>query len=141
MRKGHEQTHRRSGSARSIPRAPAAALKRCHPRVPSPRRVLSCAAKLAPAYNQLAWELATAERQAIRDGPRAVEMALKACELSEWKNPTYIDTLAAAYARAGHFEEAVKWQHKAMDNSQRANDDKASQRLRLYERGTPWPPD
>ena len=97
--------------------------------------------KLATAYNQLAWELATAERQAIRDGPRAVEMALKACELSGWKNPTYIDTLAAAYARAGHFEEAVKWQHKAMETSQRANDDKAAQRLRLYEKGTPWPPD
>lgn len=97
--------------------------------------------KLATAYDQLAWVWATAEHQALRDGRRAVESAKKACELTQWKNPTYLDTLAAAYARASNFEEAVKWQRKAMENPGTANDDKAAQRLRLYEEGKAWPSD
>lgn len=97
--------------------------------------------KLALAYNQLGWVLATAEQPAVRDGRRAVESALKACELSEWKNAAFIDTLAAANARAGDFANAVKWQKKAMDDPKRASDDKAAQRLHLYEEGKAWPPD
>jgi clan AA aspartic protease (TIGR02281 family) len=96
---------------------------------------------LALAYNQLAWVLATAERPAVRDGRRAVESALKACDLTQWKNPRFIDTLAAAYARAGNFEEAVKWQRKAMEKPRSANDSEAAQRLRLYEESKPWPAD
>src|SRR5512143_314123 len=96
---------------------------------------------MAPAYNQLAWLLATAERTAVRDGRRAVEAALKACDLTQWKNPTFIDTLAAAYARAGNFEEAVKWQRKSMETPRAANDGEAAQRLRLYEEKKAWPAD
>jgi serine/threonine-protein kinase len=97
--------------------------------------------KLAAAYNKLAWALATAEQPSVRDGQRAVETALKACELSEWKNPAYVDTLAASFARAGNFGDAVKWQHRALESSRLANDEKSAQRLRLYEEGKPWPPD
>lgn len=104
-------------------------------------RAIEVDPKLALAYNKLAWELATVERPTIRDGRRAVESAVKACELTEWKNVSYIDTLAAAYARAGEFADAVKWQHKAMEDPRLANDEKAAQRLRLYEEGKAWPPD
>jgi predicted aspartyl protease len=97
--------------------------------------------KLATAYNSLAWALATAAQPAFRDGRRAVEMALKACELSEWKNPTYLDTLAASYARAGNFSDAVKWQHKALENPRPGDVEAFAQRLRLYDEGKPWPPD
>ena len=99
---------------------------------------------LATAYNLLAWELATSERPAVRDGRRAVESAIKACELTEWKNAAYIDTLAAAYARAGDFEAAVKWQLKAMESSGGASftgDEGAAQRLKLFEDGKAWPPE
>jgi len=94
---------------------------------------------LAAAHNKLAWELATSARAPVRDGQRAVELALKACELSHWNNPNYVDTLAAAYARAGNFEEAVRWQRKAMESL--ADNDNATPRLRLYEKGKAWPPD
>ena len=104
-------------------------------------RAIELDPKLPTAYNQLAWMWATAERPALRDGRRAVESAQKACELTQWKNPTYIDTLAAAYARAGNFEDAVKWQRKAMENPRASNDDKAAQRLQSYEDGKPWPSD
>jgi len=99
---------------------------------------------LATAYNSLAWELATAERPTVRDGGRAVESALKACELSKWQIPAYIDTLAAAYARAGNFDDAIKWQRKAMQDLGRgslAGNDDAEQRLQRYEQRKAWPPD
>jgi clan AA aspartic protease (TIGR02281 family) len=100
--------------------------------------------KLADAYNHLAWELATSQRPAIRDGRRAVELALEACELTGWKNPDYIDTLAAAYARAGDFQAAVKWQRKAMENLEVVpgpGADNPAQRLRQYQDGKAWPAD
>ena len=100
--------------------------------------------KLALGHNQLAWELATSDRPAVRDGRRAVESALKACELTQWKNPSYVDALAAAYARAGDFEAAVRWQRKAMDQTEgvgSTRDNDAARRLRQYEDGKAWPPE
>jgi len=104
-------------------------------------RAIEIDPKLASAYNSLAWALATALQPDFRDGRRAVETALKACELSEWKNPTYLDTLAASYARVGNFNDAVKWQHKALESPRPANAEAFAQRLRYYEEGKPWPPD
>ena len=49
----------------------------------------------------MAWHLCTAPDEKARDGKRAVEAATKACELTEYKNGGYLDTLAAAYAEVG----------------------------------------
>lgn len=98
----------------------------------------------APAVNELAWFLATANEKEMRDGKRAVELALKACELTEWKNSNYIDTLAAAYARADEFAQAVKWQEKALE-SMKSTDyylrRRLQERLRLYRSHKPVPSD
>ena len=95
--------------------------------------------KDAVAYNRLSWLLATAMAPSFRNGKKAVELALKACELSDWKNPGYLDTLAAAYARVGDFGNAVKWQEKALESPELANNTEAQQRLNFYRERKPWP--
>ncbi len=87
-----------------------------------------------------AWLLATGADPAIRDGKRAVELARKACELTQWKEPSHIDTLAAAYARAGDFASAVKWQNKALEDSDFRKIGEARNRLELYRARKPYPP-
>lgn len=94
----------------------------------------------AQAHNALAWTLATAGVPGFRDGKRAVELALKACKLGNYRDANHLDTLAAAYAEAGNFAEAVKWQEKALaDPSFAAEEHKeAKERLALYRARKPY---
>lgn len=98
--------------------------------------------EFAPAAIELAWLLATSEVKELRNGKRATELALKACELTEWKSPEYLEVLAASYARAGDFGQAVRWQEKALGGIRGFNPvgkTRAWERLRLYRSGKPWP--
>ncbi len=91
------------------------------------------------AYINLASLLAVCPDARVRNGEKAVAYATKACELSEWKTPAYLSTLAAAYAEAGHFDDAVKWQNEYLvSNSSKDDWDKARQRLTLYEGKKPY---
>lgn len=63
--------------------------------------------------NNLACLLATAPDPALRNGPEAVRLAEKACALTDFRNTSTISTLAAAYAEAGRFKEAVATAEKA----------------------------
>jgi tetratricopeptide (TPR) repeat protein len=96
--------------------------------------------KWALSHNELAWLLATAWDASIRDGQRAVALATKACELLEWKDWAYLDTLAAAYAEAGQFADALKWETKALETPDALGDalEEARARLKLYQAGQPY---
>ena len=60
----------------------------------------------------LAWELATRPEDRLRDGARAVELA-EACHKVAGEEPGILDVLAAAYAEAGRFAEAVETASRA----------------------------
>jgi tetratricopeptide (TPR) repeat protein len=68
----------------------------------------------AEAINNLAWFLATADARDGGDPVRAVNLAQRACRLTENHLASYIDTLAAAYAAAGRFDDAISTAQQAI---------------------------
>ena len=69
----------------------------------------------AVALNRLAWGLAANARAGLRDGPEAIRLASRAVELTGFRQPVFIGTLAAAYAEAGRFSEAFEMAQSAHD--------------------------
>ena len=69
----------------------------------------------AITLNNLAWLQATVDDARIRNGSEAVKNAERACELTARRLPVLIGTLAAAYAEAGRFEEALKTAQQTID--------------------------
>ena len=63
-------------------------------------------------------------------------------QLSGGRNPAYLDTLAAAYAEAGRFPEAVSTAQKALDLAEHQNRaplvDGLNTRIKLYESQQPY---
>jgi tetratricopeptide (TPR) repeat protein len=90
------------------------------------------------AYNEVGWLYATCSNARLRDGREAVENAKKACELTAWKRPEYLDTLAAAYAEAGNFDEAVKGELKAIELVSEKEKADYRSRLDLYKSHKPF---
>jgi tetratricopeptide (TPR) repeat protein len=88
--------------------------------------------------NNFAWVLATSPVDELRDGKRAVELAEKACKMSEYKKPHILSTLAAAYAETGDFESAIKWSSKAVEISQEDIQDQLKAELKSYKKGKPF---
>jgi tetratricopeptide (TPR) repeat protein len=66
------------------------------------------------AYAMKANVLAACPDARIRDGKKALELAKKACELGNYGS-FGLQALAEAYAENGQFDEAVRWQKKALD--------------------------
>jgi tetratricopeptide (TPR) repeat protein len=75
--------------------------------------VIRFAPASARAHKERAWLLATCPEVKIRNGELAVVSATRACELTLWKEPRFLTTLAAACAEAGDFTGAVNWQQTA----------------------------
>jgi tetratricopeptide (TPR) repeat protein len=92
----------------------------------------------SPLLNNFAWVLATSPDDNVRDGKRAIELATKACELTEYKKPHILSTLAAAYAESGDFENARKWSQQAVDMHDPENGPELEKELASYKDDKPW---
>lgn len=86
------------------------------------------------AGHTAAWILATTRHDALRDPPRAVSLARAA--VSHRRDADTLDTLAAALAAAGDFDEAVATQRLALDHA--AGDRELLAHLEAYEGGVAW---
>jgi S1-C subfamily serine protease/Flp pilus assembly protein TadD len=87
-------------------------------------------------YTEIAEILATCPEKRFRDGNRAIQMATKACELSEWEDHFALQSLAAAYAETGHFDKAEYYERKALDVAPEGLRD--DYRLKLYKQKKPY---
>jgi len=63
--------------------------------------------EFVPALASLALVRATSHDETLRNGRQAVELATRACKLAQYQHPEALHALAAAYAEAGRFADAV----------------------------------
>jgi tetratricopeptide (TPR) repeat protein len=96
----------------------------------------------AALLNDTAWTLATNPNASIRNGAQAVELAARASKLSGGNDPAILGTLAAAYAEAGHFSDAVRTGEQAERLAVAAGNRKVIEQvsagLKLYKSGKPY---
>jgi tetratricopeptide (TPR) repeat protein len=91
--------------------------------------------------NDIAWTLATNPNASMRNGVEAIELARRAVQLSNGREPAVLGTLAAACAEAGRFAEAVQTAHQALELATRQNKQSLVRSIEatipLYEAQTP----
>lgn len=113
-----------------------------------PREAIACsraALKTQPAsaeaLSNLSWLLATTADSSLRNGAEAIELARRACELTKFKDPQLLGTLAAAQAEMGDFTNAVRQAEAAVALAQSSGDAQSAamnqQLLRFFRAGRP----
>lgn len=85
--------------------------------------------------------LAACPDNSVRDGRRALELARGLSPDGQTPEPWALDSLAAAYAELGQFDEAARLAQQALDAARAAKDEPLTtlmtNRLKLYESGQP----
>jgi Flp pilus assembly protein TadD len=94
------------------------------------------------AQNNLAWTMATCPETSLRNGNKAIELAGRADRLSKGGDPNILGTLAAAYAEAGRFSEAITTAGRALQlaaaQKNTAVVDVLQLQIKLYRAGFPF---
>lgn len=92
------------------------------------------------SLNALAWLLITSPQ--VRDAARALSLARRGCETTEWNDWRLLTSYAAACAELGAFAEATRFQERALtllsSESQARWKDNLEARLALFRSGTPY---
>jgi len=96
----------------------------------------------ANTWNNLALLLATSWDGSVRNGTRAIGLAQRARELTQARNPVVLATLAAAFAEAGRFSDAVATVNQAIQLASSHPNSSLIQalqaQLKLYQDGLPF---
>ena len=131
------EAHARLGDALQLMRKPQEAIDQYE-------QVLRLKPGSVEAQKNLAWPLATLTPAEGGDPLRAVDLAQRACELTGNRLPAYLDTLAAAYAAAGRFDDAIATAQKAVELARSAGRTslvkEIEPRLSLYRGGHAYRP-
>jgi len=94
------------------------------------------------ALSSLAWLRATAADPQLRKSGEAVRLAERACQLTQNQDAALIGILAAAYAEAGRFSDAVvlagKAHEQAVAQGQKDVAARTEELLKLYQSGQPY---
>jgi tetratricopeptide (TPR) repeat protein len=106
------------------------------------REAARCRTNWPAPCNALAWILATHPDANVRNGAEAETFAHRAVQLSPTPNAMYLNTLAAAQAEVGKYDEAVINAQRAvataMAGNQAANVAQYQARLQLYQQRQPY---
>ena len=106
------------------------------------KQILTIEPDSAKAMNSLAWILAAFGEEEFHNPQQAIKLAERACELTNYKEPSSLDTLSVAYAAADRFDEAIRIAEKALNLTRSTNDLKLvnviQKHLKSYKAGQPW---
>ncbi len=93
------------------------------------------------AANSLAWIYATHPDAQFRDGEQAIILATQTCKMTGNGQPALLDTLAAAHAEVGDFDQAMEMSQAASESAKKADKPALARQIeghrRLFERGEP----
>lgn len=109
---------------------------------PHYRQLLASQPDQPELLNNLAWLLATSADASARNGAEAVTHAEHACQLTGRRYAVFVGTLAAAYAEAGRFDDAVRTASEAIAVASGAGESAVIERnrqlLELYRARKPY---
>ncbi len=106
------------------------------------RAILALDANDVGALTAVAWFEATSPDKTVRNAKEAIALAQRAAAIQHPPTPHTLDVLAAAYAEAGRFKEAIETAQLAKQAAAALKDAKLSDeidgRLKLYRKGKPY---
>ena len=137
------EAHNNLGSALAGQGRVAEAIAEC-------REALRLKPDLPQALSTVAWIFATDGDANLRNAGEAVQLAERLCAITRYRRAEYLDVLAAAYAEAGRFSDAIRVAQKAIELASAAGQQELApnghsglaqqiqERLKLYEAGRPF---
>ena len=106
------------------------------------KKALQVSQNMTEALYNLSWIAATAKDDKFRNGIEAVKLAEKLCKFQNYSQPLSLDALAAAYAEAGRFKEAILTAQKGLELALKMGPKELAlgleNRLKLYHTGRPY---